>query len=230
MNTGEIKRIWSKIDLGERIHPYEETMFPAFLRVAKESDRILEVGVGRGRMARILKANGVDADFCCLDLLVECTTNIPEDRVAGDARKLPFCDHTFDLTYSLGVIEHFPETLDALREHARVTKRNGYILITTPHLSPATLIRLLVFHFKLRKEHHTSFEVLLGRNISLKNIRQYCNEAGLEIVQLSASGPIIPAANPLVQKLTAMIPLPTDKFGAYLWCLARKTRLDASSA
>ncbi|RLC81073.1 MAG: hypothetical protein DRJ03_09995 [Chloroflexi bacterium] len=225
VSVGDIRRIWGEIDLGEGIHPYEERIFPTFCQIANRSEKILEIGVGRGRMVKILKANGVAADFFCLDLVAEHARDAPENGVLGDSRELGFRDRSFDLTYSLGVVEHFPETLKAIKEHARVTKWGGYVFISTPHRSLATFVRLLIFHLKLKGKHHASFEVLLGRNISLRQMRQYCKEAGLEIIQLSASGPIIPAANPLLQRLVNVIPLPSRKFGAYLCCLARK--LDA---
>lgn len=224
MNTNEIQRTWRDIDLGEQIHPYETEMFPVLLDIAKDSGRILEIGVGRGRMVRLLKKNNVKADFFFVDLIAEFAKSIPGFGVAGDSRSLPFQSGVFDITYSLGVIEHFPETYRALEEHARVTKAGGYVLISTPHLGPATLARLVVYHILLKRKHRVSFEVLLGRNLSLRQIRRDCEAIGLEILHGKASGPIIPSANPQLQKLFNLIPLPADRFGAYLWCLARKKK------
>jgi SAM-dependent methyltransferase len=222
MNTGDIQRIWRDIDLGEQIHPYEMEMFPALLGLAKKSEKILEIGVGRGRMVRLLKKNDVKADFYFLDLITEYAKSILGFGVAGDSRSLPFESGVFDITYSLGVIEHFPETYQALKEHVRVTKSGGYVLISTPHLGPATLARYVVYQALLKRKHRVSFEVLLGRNLSLRQIRRDCEAVGLEILHLKASGPIIPSANPQWPKLYNLIPLPADRFGAYLWCLARK--------
>jgi SAM-dependent methyltransferase len=222
MNTGDIQRIWRDIDLGEEIHPYEKEMFPVLLGLAKKARRILEIGVGRGRMVRLLKGNGVQAEFAGLDLIPECAESVPRCGIAGDSRSLPFAEGMFDITYSLGVIEHFPETRRALEEHARVTRSGGHVLVSTPHWGPATPARYIVYLLLQRRKRRVSFEVLRGRNLSLREIRRDCRAAGLEIVRLQASGPILPSADPRLQKLFNLIPLPPERFGAYLWCLARK--------
>ena len=54
------------------------------------------------------------------------------DKV-GDARKLPYPDGSFSLVYASHVIEHFPwnETVDVLREWARVLEPGGVLEIWT---------------------------------------------------------------------------------------------------
>jgi len=50
-----------------------------------------------------------------------------------DALKLSFSDETFDLTYSISVVEHiYLRYTDAVREMIRVTKKGGYIYLTLP--------------------------------------------------------------------------------------------------
>lgn len=50
-----------------------------------------------------------------------------------DATKLSFNDNTFDIVYSISVIEHIYEKyLDAVREMVRVCKNGGYIYVTFP--------------------------------------------------------------------------------------------------
>jgi SAM-dependent methyltransferase len=222
MNTGDIQRIWRDIDLGEEIHPYEKEMFPVLLGLAREAGRILEVGVGRGRMVHLLQGHGVQAELAGVDLIPECARSVPRRGVAGDSRSLPFADGAFDVTYSLGVIEHFPETGRALQEHARVTRAGGHVLVSTPHLGPATPLRYIVYVLLQRRKRRASFEVLRGRNLSLGGIRRDCRAAGLEILRLQASGPVLPSASPRLQRIFNLIPLPQNRFGAYLWCLARK--------
>jgi len=159
--------------------PGEELFFPKFLEIALSSNRILEVGIGLGRMTKILKKNNVQADFVGIDI----TKNVQRSGVKGiigDARNLPFSNNHFDLTYSLGVVEHFPETRMAISEHARVTKPGGHIIVTTPHLALLTPIRYLLYLFKDRK--HGSFEEIKGRNIKLSLMKKYFKYSGVSII------------------------------------------------
>jgi ubiquinone/menaquinone biosynthesis C-methylase UbiE len=46
--------------------------------------------------------------------------------------QLPFHDNTFDLIYSIDVIEHLECPLSALQEYQRVCKKGGHVFIQTP--------------------------------------------------------------------------------------------------
>ena len=52
-----------------------------------------------------------------------------------DARNLKYAENTFDLVYSISVIEHIPGDgdIEALREIARVLKPNGVAVIEVPY-------------------------------------------------------------------------------------------------
>jgi SAM-dependent methyltransferase len=217
-----LQKVWRDIHMGEDIHPGEVDMMPAFLSVAGKSNAILEIGVGRGRMVNILKARGVAAKFFCLDIIQTLAKQAPGIGLAGDSRLLPFPDGSFDLTYSIGVIEHFPETFAALKEHARVTRSGGHILVTTPHLGLATIARIVYYWAFLKWKYSASFEVVLGRNLRLHYFRDCCRRLNLNILHLAASGPIIPIRHAGMQQAINSVPLRKDKYGAYLWCLARK--------
>lgn len=168
-----------------RLSPGEEVYFPRLLSIAKKSRRVLEVGVGKGRMVSILRDNDVDAEFYGVDI----TDNAKRSGAAaviGDARKLPFKDATFDLVYSLGVIEHFPETRLAVSEHARVAKEGGHVLITTPHLSVFTPLRYVGYRIFHRR--YGTFEEIEGRNIRLGTMKRYFTDSGLEITNHGVYG------------------------------------------
>lgn len=163
----------------------EEVYFRSLLRIARESPKILEVGVGKGRMVSILRENGIYAEFYGADITENAKLS-GTHAVIGDARKLPFPDNTFDLAYSLGVIEHFPETSSAVAEHARVVKKGGRVLITTPHLSIFTPLRYMV-HF-MSDWRFGSFEEIQGRNIKLNVMKQYFTDSGLHISDCGVYG------------------------------------------
>jgi SAM-dependent methyltransferase len=52
---------------------------------------------------------------------------------AADVRALPFRDASFDAIYSMGTIEHFDETEQAVKEMARVLKPGGCAIIGVPN-------------------------------------------------------------------------------------------------
>ena len=52
---------------------------------------------------------------------------------AADVRALPFRDASFDAIYSMGTIEHFAETEQAVKEMARVLKPGGCAIVGVPN-------------------------------------------------------------------------------------------------
>lgn len=62
----------------------------------------------------------------------------------ADVRKIPFRDNSFDVVYSMGTIEHFPETEDAVREIFRVLRPGGTAIIGVPNKLDPFLRPLLV--------------------------------------------------------------------------------------
>ena len=51
----------------------------------------------------------------------------------ADVRALPFASNSFDLVYSMGTIEHFPEYAQAAQEIFRVLKPEGIAIIGVPN-------------------------------------------------------------------------------------------------
>jgi SAM-dependent methyltransferase len=185
-NINNVAKYWKgHLDNNFCLSPGEELFFPGLLGIAKESSKILEIGVGRGRMVSILRKNGTDAEFYGADITENAKLS-GTLAVIGDARKLPFPDNTFDLVYSLGVIEHFPETSSAVNEHARVVKNGGHVLITTPHLSVFTPLRYMLYLINEKK--FGSFEEIRGRNIKLSVMKQYFMDSGLHVNDFGVYG------------------------------------------
>ena len=228
----ELIQVWSSIKLNEElIWLQEQEVFPTLLRIAKSCDRILEVGVGKGRMVRILQKRGVMADFCSLDI-AKNVKYAPGNRIIGDARALPFKDNSFCLVYSLGVIEHFPEIETAVKEHARVTRRGGYVLVTTPHISLLGLYKKICFFAgNLIKHKRRSFEVVVGKHLTLQQVKNYFMKAHLRILNANVVPPVTPfniivkhsvmerpsIAERLIQRI-----LPPNRYGGFLYVLGQK--------
>lgn len=105
--------------------------------------KVLEVGSGKGRIAKKIKAIG-------LDFSREALKHGGYPRVLGDVVELPFKKNTFDTVFSLGVIEHFDDSLVPILEMKRVLKHGGYIFLTVPNRY--NLSRLLYFFKELLKK------------------------------------------------------------------------------
>lgn len=223
----DIKKVatyWAKkLRDAQGLEPGEELFFQQLLRAAKKSTRVLEVGVGRGRMLKMLSANGVAARCYGIDLTDSLMHTDPSvGKTKGDARELPYRNASFNLVYSLGVIEHFPETKLAIAEHARVTSKGGLVIVTTPHLSVFTPLRYLVYLVK--ESNRGTFEEIRGRNIRLKTIKEYFAAADLELVDSGLFG--LYGVGRTLQKSRLDIlrrTLQTNLFvGAYLYVIGKK--------
>jgi ubiquinone/menaquinone biosynthesis C-methylase UbiE len=83
-----------------------------------------------------------------LDLVRQATAVFGNHRFSflnSDVRHLPFASDSFDLLYSMGTIEHFPEYKLATSELFRVMKPNGTAIIGVPNKLDPFLRPLLVF-------------------------------------------------------------------------------------
>ncbi len=120
-------------EIEEFRYAQEPEIFP-FAEFTRWRDaRMLEVGVGAGTdflqwVRAGTRANGIDLTQEGVDHVqhrlsvydLEC-----ESLSVGDAENIPHEDNSFDLVYSWGVIHHSPDTVKALHEIARVTKKGG---------------------------------------------------------------------------------------------------------
>lgn len=216
----ELINVWSQSKYGKELSHTEWEIFPKFLEIAKQSDKILEVGSGNGRMIGILKENGVKSQFYAMDL-TENVRHSLGNHIISDARDLPFKDNSFDLVYSLGVIEHFPETFKAIQEQARIAKRGGKVLLTVPRLGFDAILRY-IYYFKSGIYKLGSYQTVKGRNMRISQIKTYVQKAGLKIVELRPVGYavwITPSFT--IEKQIEKI-LPSKYFGSFIYCLAEK--------
>lgn len=102
---------------------------------------VLEVGAGTGRDSlRLVKLGAVVFQIDYAESSLAIIRSISKEEgisvhaVQGDAFALPFGDHSFDIVFHQGLLEHFGEN-DArklLRENIRVVKPGGLLLVDVP--------------------------------------------------------------------------------------------------
>ena len=93
--------------------------------------RVLDVGCGKGRFARVFREQEPEAELWGLDISVAMLRFVPEGihTRAGSMTELPFDDDFFDGAYATESLEHAVEIEKAVREICRVVKPGGRIAI-----------------------------------------------------------------------------------------------------
>ncbi len=93
--------------------------------------RVLDVGCGKGRFARVFHQQEPEAELWGLDISEAMLKYVPEGirTRAGSMTELPFEDAFFDGAYATESLEHAVEIERAVSEICRVVKPGGRIAI-----------------------------------------------------------------------------------------------------
>lgn len=110
--------------------PGEETAIADVIRRAgslSPSSRVLEIGIGTGRIALPLAAHvhayyGIDLSRRMMERLLDKRSGEPIYVVEGDATRLPYPDDSFDAAVAVHVFHLIPGWQQVLNELARVLK------------------------------------------------------------------------------------------------------------
>jgi demethylmenaquinone methyltransferase/2-methoxy-6-polyprenyl-1,4-benzoquinol methylase len=112
-------------------------------------DRVLDVGCGTGFATEGLLREtehvyGLDQSVHQLERAYEKFGRRGPVRFhLGDAERLPFADDSFDVCWSSGSIEYWPNPVRALRELRRVCVPGGQVLVVGPDYPRASVFRKL---------------------------------------------------------------------------------------
>ncbi len=147
------------------------------------SGKILEIGAESGSDAQHLASSGFDVTT--IDYSREAIKLLKYRKgikvVEANAFKLPFKDHTFDLVYSQGLMEHYRglELNVLMEEQKRVVRPKGYILIDVPNTYSTYTARkqILMAMNKWRVGWETQYTYKqlceLGKKRGLKLVEEY---------------------------------------------------------
>ena len=105
-----------------------------FIRSLAQGDRVLDFGIGDGRLAMQLDAldlTGADVSQVALE---RARTRLPDARLlhVEPDEPLPFEDNAFDLVLAAETLEHVRDLQLALSEIRRVLRPGGRLAVTTP--------------------------------------------------------------------------------------------------
>ena len=134
----------------DRLNPFvwnEEMRAEALSMLDIESgDRVLDVGCGtgfgtEGLLERTDDVHGLDQSVHQLEKAwAKFGRHDPVSFYRGDAERLPFAANSFDVVWSSGSIEYWPDPVAALRECRRVTRPGGQVLVVGPDAPRTTVM------------------------------------------------------------------------------------------
>jgi len=100
----------------------------SILKDKNKTQKVLDIPAGNGKLSEILRQDGfkvISADINCEK---DDYTYVNMEKI------LPFNDNEFDIVICPEGIEHIINPQKLIKEFSRITKKNGYIIITTPNI------------------------------------------------------------------------------------------------
>ncbi len=135
----------------DRINPFiwNEAMRGQALSMLdiSETDRVLDVGCGtgfatEGLLEHTTDVHGLDQSPHQMEKARRKLGKYdPVSFYLGDAERLPFADDSFDIVWSSGSIEYWPDPVATLEEIRRVTEPGGHVLIVGPNYPETGLMQ-----------------------------------------------------------------------------------------
>jgi len=123
----KLKKLAKKIPTPSFTRPRNRYIWD-WLNLHGESKKILNLGSGVGRFDHYLNPS--------LNMInIDINMNVPGVQVVADAHYLPFANDTFDIVYSIAVLEHVAKTWIVAEEIRRVLKPHGYVVLELPFLN-----------------------------------------------------------------------------------------------
>jgi 2-polyprenyl-3-methyl-5-hydroxy-6-metoxy-1,4-benzoquinol methylase len=147
--------------------------------------KILDVGCGDGRLARAIRASGLDVVIHGCDVSTAALTRSEGlDRqyaVDLNCEPVPELDESFDLVIASEVIEHLIMPDRVLEEFTRVLRHGGHVLVTVPNVA--------FWRFRVQalsgQVPSVTADTRHLHSFSASLLTQLVGKAGLQVVQLT---------------------------------------------
>ncbi len=181
------KEILKKEDIKIPHHDNELKILIKYLN--PKNKKILDVGCGNGADLAYLNklgANVYGLDFSEKSIEVckltsrRSKTNL--NLTQADANYMPYKDESFDLVMSFGLLEHFKNFEKVLKEHCRVLKKDGILLIDIPP-------RYTIYHLiSVIKQRLNKWPQGYERGISIMKLKNFYIKYNLKPIEIYFRG------------------------------------------
>lgn len=146
------------------------------LSISKE-DIVLDIGCGPGAYLNDInlktqaKCYGIDIRTDVFKL----NRNKNVHLLQGNMLEIPHKPGTFTKIFSLGTLEHDPDTDKVFSEVSRVLKRNGKVLLTVPN-------KLSFFHLTKRvKQFLGKWDIGYEKSFTIRELKKLLEKQGLRV-------------------------------------------------
>lgn len=113
--------------------------------IAKKNNlKVLDAGCGKGRYLRNLLKLNLNNQYFASDISEKVMATLPAEitkKVCG-LIKIDYQDNFFDFVYTVEALEHVVHTKSALKELARVVKKNGTLVVIDKNIKQLGRLRL----------------------------------------------------------------------------------------
>lgn len=151
------------------------------LEYLEQYENILEIGSGLGRYIKLIpRIVGLEYSRHFIDY---CKNNVKGIFLRADGFNIPIKDNVFDCVFSSGVIEHFDNPIDIIKEHIRVCKERGIVIITVPAKDTPDYQRYKIWQKCLADGEEKDWHYH-GRWMSDKELQCLLKKAGLNNIEL----------------------------------------------
>ena len=217
-------KVENQIQLAFRNH---WTLFSEIMKNTPEyskGKRVLEIGCGRGSLSCYFSDSGYD---CTLLDLSESVLDVAKDIfdknklkakfIVGDANNLEIPNNSFDVIYSIGLLEHFDDVRTTISEQIRVLDTGGiwfgYIVpkyVDNVQKDYEWINDILKGYYQKNKDVNKNKESVYRSDLGSESYIPILEESGLKNIQVSGVYPL-PMISHSIDFPFSLMPVDSEK-------------------